>query len=76
MFKNFFKGISRAFTLPRATRDQIDHSQIIQEALPFIRSEVASAIISSVNGNVHNPAEADLLAGALQKAVDQHIFIK
>ena len=53
---SFFKGIARAFTIPRADRKKIDNSPAIQAVLPFILSEAGTVISQGVDKNISDPA--------------------
>ena len=74
---NFFasigKALARAFTIPAATRKQLDSNPLVQAALPLAESAVSSAISSALAANVKDPAAQAVIGDAISSALT-HVF--
>jgi hypothetical protein len=69
MFKNFFKGLARAFTIPKATRAKLAANPITPIVQGILATELQAAIVSTVNKNVNDPAAASAITDALGHAI-------
>ncbi len=52
MFKSFFHGLARAFTIPRAVRNKIDNNPLASAAKNILLSDLLNGISAAVDKQV------------------------
>lgn len=65
MFKSFFKGIARMFTIPRAVRSQIDLSPLGLMGKQVLIGDLTTALNSVIDKDVADKTVADALKAAV-----------
>jgi len=65
MFKNIFKGIGRAFTVPRAVRKQLDSNQVVQGVKGALLPGLLNDLADGIDSRVSNPEAAALIKAEL-----------
>ncbi len=67
------KGLARAFTIPAATRKQLDSNPLVKAALPLAESAVTQAIAGAISANVKDPNAQAVIGDAVSSALT-HVF--
>lgn len=62
---SFWKGLARAFTVPRAVRAKLNANPITAVAKAALKQELGNVIVSTVGKNVSDPAAASAISEAL-----------